>query len=261
MSKTSGFQELSSDNRKMFALKDDNVLLRESESLIHKATSSHVCSTDSVGYATPGNRSPMEAVVHVSEGFIPLWTKELVLRWRFDEGSLAVFQNPEPVKDKIRGLLGEALLKWGDASPIGFSENPEASDFQIVVRQSDNCTIHGCTLASAFFPDRGRHDFVIYPKMFGQSRKEQVDTMLHELGHVFGLRHFFAKTHETAWPSEIFGTHKPFSIMNYGNESELTDADRKDLKKLYQGAWSGALQTINGTPIRFVKPFHYQGHL
>jgi hypothetical protein len=60
---------------------------------------------------------------------------------------------------------------------------------------------------------------------------------------------------ETAWPSEVFGTHKPFSIMNYGSQSELTDYDKADLNRLYQAAWSGELTNINGTPIRFVKPF------
>jgi adenylylsulfate kinase-like enzyme len=47
--------------------------------------------------------------------------------------------------------------------------------------------------------------------------------------------------------------------MNYGDKSELTDADRSDLKKLYKSAWSGQLTNINGTPIKFVRPFHYLG--
>jgi hypothetical protein len=95
--------------------------------------------------------------------------------------------------------------------------------------------------------------------MFTQSRKEQVDTLIHEIGHTFGLRHFFANVSETAWPSQVFGTHKPFSIMNYGNQSELTDDDKADLKRLYQAAWSGELTKINGTPIQLVKPFHTVG--
>jgi predicted Zn-dependent protease len=94
--------------------------------------------------------------------------------------------------------------------------------------------------------------------MFTQSRKEQIDTLTHEIGHVFGLRHFFAPEMETAWPSEIFGEHKPFSIMNYGANSELSNEDRRDLRKLYEGAWSGELEEINGTPIKLVRPFHYR---
>ena len=39
------------------------------------------------------------------------------------------------------------------------------------------------------------------------------------------------------------------------DRSRLTDQDRADLKSLYQQAWSGQLTQINGTPIRFVRPF------
>ena len=92
--------------------------------------------------------------------------------------------------------------------------------------------------------------------MLTQSRKEQVDTLTHEIGHIFGLRHFFADVRESAFPSEVFGEHRPFSIMNYGSQSELTDDDKADLKRLYQAAWSGELTEINGTQIRHVKPFN-----
>jgi hypothetical protein len=73
------------------------------------------------------------------------------------------------------------------------------------MRTGDNCTPSGCVLASAFFPDSGRHQLVLYPKMFSQSKKEQIETLIHEIGHIFGLRHFFANVSETVWPSEIFG--------------------------------------------------------
>jgi hypothetical protein len=42
-----------------------------------------------------------------------------------------------------------------------------------------------------------------------------VDTLTHEIGHIFGLRHFFADVRESAFPSEVFGEHRPFSIMNF----------------------------------------------
>ena len=110
---------------------------------------------------------------------------------------------------------------------------------------------------SSFFPNAGRHPLYVYPKMFTQTEKEQVDTLVHEIGHVFGLRHYFAPESESEWPSEIFGEHKPFSIMNYGAMSELTETDRSDLRNLYQSAWSGKLTKINRTPIKLVRPFHY----
>jgi hypothetical protein len=160
------------------------------------------------------------------------------------------------LKAEIRTLFGEALLAWDVAAPVRFTEDEDVWDFEIVRRSSDACEAGRCVLASAFFPDPGRHQLVVYPMLFRQPRAEQVETLIHEIGHIFGLRHFFAKISETAWPSEIFGTHSKFSIMNYGQLSMLTDDDRNDLQRLYELVWRGAVTHVNGTPIRTVRPFH-----
>ncbi|MEO6719016.1 MAG: matrixin family metalloprotease [Ferruginibacter sp.] len=228
----------------------------EEEFQVHIIAPGIICDTDSRGHVTPQGRSPFEIVVDASEGFIPLWVKNTTLRWRFRKRSLSGFESPALAMEEIRKLFGEALLAWGDAAPVRFTEDDDVWDFEIVVKPADSCNPQGCVLASAFFPDAGRHEFVLYPKMFTQSRKEQVDTFIHETGHVFGLRHFFANISEIQFPSEIFGTHSKFSIMNYGILSELTDNDKSDLKRLYLLVWSGALTAINGTPIRLVKPYN-----
>jgi predicted Zn-dependent protease len=80
--------------------------------------------------------------------------------------------------------------------------------------RNDDCDANGCVLASAFFPDAGRHELVIYPKMFTQTHEEQVETMTHEIGHIFGLRHFFANITETAWPSQIFGVRRRMDVAS-----------------------------------------------
>ncbi len=232
---------------------------REAEPLVHVIRKGVRCATEKRGQATPHGRPPARIVVDASEGFIPLWAKDTTLRWRFQERSMQYFEDPAAAMIAIEELLGEALLKWGDAMPVKFAKRADAWDFEIVMRSADDCDFNGCVLAEAFFPDAGQHKLWLYPKMFTQSRKEVIDTLIHEIGHVFGLRHFFAQIAESRWRSEIFGTHDPFSIMNYGEQSELTDADKSDLKRLYQLAWSGDLTEINGTPIRFVKPFHTTG--
>ena len=226
---------------------------------VHQLGRGIICDTDTRGYETPRALSPTRIVVDASEGFVPLWAKNSTLRWRFREQSMTFFANPTSAKNEIRKLLGEAILDWGDAAPVKFSEKTDAWDFEIVVRKADDCDINGCVLASAFFPDAGRHKLEIYPQMFSQSREEQVQTLIHEIGHVFGLRHFFANVSETEWASEIFGKHSKFTIMNYGVLSRLTPDDRKDLRRLYKLAWTGELTEVNGTPIRFVKPFHMSG--
>jgi Metallo-peptidase family M12B Reprolysin-like len=222
---------------------------------VHVYRKGVVCGTEDRGHATPEGRSPLEIVVDASNGFIPLWAADTTLRWRFNEASFNAFQDPAVAKAEIRTLLGEAMLAWGDAAPVRLSERKDLWDFEVILMAGDNCSPNGCVLASAFFPDAGRHQLTIYPKMLTQVRKEQVETLIHELGHAFGLRHFFAQLSEGAWPSAVFGKHRKFSIMNYGADSFLTKADKADLKTLYTQARSGALDKINGTPIRLVRPF------
>lgn len=215
------------------------------------------CKTDTRGFATPNNDGRVSIVVDASEGFIPLWAKNCTLRWRFQEQAMKVFANPTAAKARIRELMGKALLAWGDAVPIKFAERRDAWDFEVVVRAAEDCDINGCTLAAAFFPDAGRHELEIYPTMFEQGEQEQIETLAHEFGHVFGLRHFFANISEKRWKSEIFGRHSPFSIMNYGPKSRMKPADRADLRKLYQKVWAGELTAINGTRVKLVRPSHY----
>ena len=226
------------------------------EERVHLLGQGRVCGTDSRGHQMPQGRSPLEIVVDASEGYIPLWSEGTTLRWRFNEPSMEIFRDPAMAMAELRKQFSEALLAWGDAVPVRFHENDDLWDFEISMSAGDNCTASGCTLARAFFPDSGRHNLLLFPKMFEQSRQEQIETWIHELGHIFGLRHFFATVDEAAWPSEIFGTHSKFSIMNYGSLSMLTEADQQDLRRLYEQAWSGALTHINGTPIQFVLPYH-----
>jgi hypothetical protein len=194
-------------------------------------------------------------VLHAPDGVVSLWEPDVTLRWRFRQASLDVFQNPGAVAARVEELLSKALLAWGEAVPVRFSRQEDNTDFEIVVRSNDDCDINGCVLASAFFPDSGRHQLVVYPQMFGQSEDEQIETMCHELGHVFGLRHFFAQVTESDIPSELFGVHEKFTVMNYGPNSMLTDNDRADLIRLYDEVWSGDRVDVNGTPIQLVKPF------
>ena len=222
---------------------------------IHIYGAGVVCGTDARGHAEPNARSPLELVVDATDGFIPLWDRDVSLRWRFQERSMAVFRRPDAAKDYLRQLFGEGLMLWQDAPPVKFTEVRDRWDFEITVRPVDSCTPNGCTLAMAFFPDSGRHELVIFPEMFRQSRQEQIETMAHELGHIFGLRHFFADIRERRWRSETFGTHSPFSIMNYGANSRMTTNDIEDLKTLYRLAWDGSLTEINGTPVALQRPF------
>jgi hypothetical protein len=107
-----------------FKLRDSSAPSSQSEDLVHVYRKKRIrCDTDSRGFATPANRSPLELVVDASEGFIPLWAKSSILRWRFRESSLQAFQDPNAAEAAIEQLFGEAILAWGDAAPIKFTKD------------------------------------------------------------------------------------------------------------------------------------------
>jgi predicted Zn-dependent protease len=213
-----------------------------------------ICVTEDRGKPKDRNVSLNEIWVGLGN-IIPLWAADVTLYWRFNPGSFRAFANPDAAQARIRTLLNTAISGWGDACPVTFAERKEGWDFEVVVRNAADCDARGCVLASAFFPDTGQHKLTIYPTMLQQDEEEQIETLTHEIGHIFGLRHFFAKLSESQLNAELFGTDVKFTIMNYGDESVLTDLDRKDLKDLYQLARSGKLTTINGTKIKLMQPF------
>ncbi|KAH7054922.1 peptidase M10A and M12B matrixin and adamalysin [Linnemannia elongata] len=220
---------------------------------------SRKCVTDSIGQTTPKGKSETALVLDAVPGFIPLWDVNVTLYYRFQERSLQKYtSDATATKQVIRDRLTEALQRWGSAVPVRFMENNAIWDFEIAMRADEDGI-----LASSFFPDGGQHELVIYPAMFDQPDDEQIDTLIHELGHVFGLRHFFAPAREKAFPYELWGQQSEFSIMNYEDlttptqeESILTRRDKYDLTKLYDLVWSRKLRQINGTPIVLFKPFH-----
>ncbi|MBL1219473.1 matrixin family metalloprotease [Chryseobacterium sp. L7] len=233
-----------------FELQTQNFL--PSEDRLHIYGNHTLCITDHKAY----KKSLTEIFVNASEGFIPLWEENVTLNWRFDKSMDTFFAKPELAKEGIRKLFSDAILSWEDACPVKFSENDDLWDFEITVLP-DRCNGSSCVLASAFFPKQGQDTLVIYPKLFTQSYKEQVETIIHEMGHIFGLRHFFAQIEEKEWRSEAFGKNDdPFSIMNYGDKSTLTVRDKSDLKELYRLVWSKKITQINRTPIKLFKPYH-----
>lgn len=236
-----------------FELKTSSFL--PAEEYRHVYNKNVICVTDSKGYAQPDNRDLTEIRVDSSNGFIPLWDKGVSLNWRFNRSFGSYFKNAEAAKAGIRNLFGEAIVAWKDACPIKFHEVKDAWDFEIAMHK-ENCNNSGCVLASSFFPGAGQNTFFIYPTMLQQVHVEQTDTIEHEMGHIFGLRHFFANISETQWKSELFGSNSPFSIMNYGDKSKLKPNDIKDLKRLYELVWSGGLTEINGTKIKKFVSFH-----
>ena len=245
----------------LLQFRDEEDYARLARGEVHRSRA-HRCKTDTVGYPNPADRSSLLEIrvgditgTTVNTGIIALWQRNMILRYRFNRESMLRMRNPERVMARVRELFAAGIELWGDAAPIRFAERPDAPDFEFEVRNADDCNPFGCVLAEAFLPDHGVHKFILYPEMFRQNENEQVETMAHEIGHIFGLRHFFANTREQNVPSELFGRDSRFTIMNYGDDSYMTDDDKRDLRTLYEEVWSGRRTDINRTPIRLMSPF------
>ncbi len=224
---------------------------------VREAESGHRirCGTEQRGYSTPNNSDSDDLRIDTPEGFASLWAEGTTLRWRFSPQAMLRFRYPQDEMEKIRVAMKRGLALWGDACPVRFTEARSNCDFEVAPAFMDDCDPTGCVLASAFFPNGGQNTLRIFPRMWGLPEEEQAETMAHEFGHIFGLRHWFAHIREQYRDQVPFGSNSPFTIMNYGRFGEMTDADRDDLRLLYREAWRGNLTEINGTPIRFVKPY------
>lgn len=83
MRKTSTIKQPKADSAQSnpFQPRNAEEAAREAEPQIHVFGKGVICDTDTRGHATPGNRTPFELVVDASEGFIPLWARDMTLRW------------------------------------------------------------------------------------------------------------------------------------------------------------------------------------
>ena len=144
----------SSTNPHPFDLSDPKESAKLKLGHVHRLKEGFRCVTDTRGQANPKGMSKVELLVDATEGFVPLWGPNTILRWQFADGTLTAFKDPDAAGRAIEAIFGKALLAWGDAAPVKFTKNTESSDFEIVVLTSDDCDPNGCVLASAFFPCR-----------------------------------------------------------------------------------------------------------
>jgi hypothetical protein len=212
------------------------------------------CATDPPSKAG----SHPEVVVDLARNKVPLWAQGTIVNWRFHDESFERYGDAQRMKHRVARLMQEAINAWGSVAPVQFEQSVDAWDFEIYMRQRRDCQNDGCVLASAFFPSSRRERMVLYPSLLEYDEAEQLSTLVHEIGHIFGLSHFFAQTDagEREFPSLVFGKHSRLTIMNYGSDSRLTEADRRDLARLYDAAWSADPEAEIGKKVHLLKARH-----
>ena len=143
--------------------------------------------------------------------------------------------------------LWEAAKLW-NAANIGVQfkwvDKWEDAEFALAYGGSN-----GDTLAMAFFPNTDDlNTLFVYSRAFDNDAiNYQANIFAHELGHVLGLRHEFAKQEGDA---VIFGPENPNSVMSYKFPPVIQNTDVIFTRNVYDYAGS----SIGGYPVVRVHP-------
>jgi hypothetical protein len=94
---------------------------------------------------------------------------------------------------------------------------------------------NGSVLASAFFPNgNDLNNLYVYQLAFDAKYVSYLSNILiHELGHVLGLRHEFAPEKE-GQGAIVFGPRDPLSVMSYSFPPEMQVSDCINTKLFYE---------------------------
>ncbi|KAI0384340.1 hypothetical protein F5Y04DRAFT_227186 [Hypomontagnella monticulosa] len=128
-----------------------------------------------------------------------------------------------------KGDLGVRFERVADSEPAVFQ-----------LMYSAPCRYRPAQLADSFFPGDPRHQqrLCVYEVAFGkESHGWMANVFCHELGHILGLRHEFARERELGSPAMLLGESNGSSIMNYFDElgkMGIQKSDYDGVKRFYQ---------------------------
>lgn len=140
----------------------------------------------------------------------------------------------------------QAVEDWTQFPGIGitFCETDDEDEATFYVRRRGKPDNGAKALAHAFPPNdhrkRKKRTLFVYDMAFREPRPNLAGVFGHELGHILGARHEFAKDEDKPWetkdPSVRIGSVNHNSVMRYpkvGEPWRVDDLDRQAIKSLY----------------------------
>ncbi|KAI0014715.1 hypothetical protein F4780DRAFT_767184 [Xylariomycetidae sp. FL0641] len=206
------------------------------------AFSRYPCHTQS---GTPPPQISSGAIRLGYNNVIGRWAKGAAPCWCVKRSSFPSIADAE----YAAACLREAVRLWRRAAPniptFNQTEDREIATFQLTYGSTDDLGL----LAEAFFPNQSRRELEVFKEAFSSMNKPFLtNILLHEVGHILGLRHEFAEI----IPSVQMGTPDRLSVMNYHGQADqwvITAADASWTNELYSD-----IQEIRGSRIQFVHP-------
>ncbi|KAE9569732.1 hypothetical protein CGMCC3_g14154 [Colletotrichum fructicola] len=176
------------------------------------------------------NDSPFDAIQVGLDSIIPRWKASTALKWFLkSEG----FPSADGAKLAAE-TMNQAAQDWNDLSfgvSISQTTDEAAANFNLVYQ--DNPPDEPGLLASAFFPLQADMDVVIYGTGLKNSENYPLkSTLLHELGHVFGLRHEFADE-DSRGQIQFMEANKD-SVMSYNGVVIIEETDKHGIREFYK---------------------------
>lgn len=188
------------------------------------------------GEYTCSNQPDPQALVVGEANLVTLWNDGSTINYTILANT---FPN-ETMRQTALTAFSEAAYNWTNAGftkiKLVYTDRLEDSKYTIRFQSTPS----GNTVASTFKPNLDDvTDVNVYPLFYqlGGSTQElfnrQVNTMQHEIGHIFGLRHEFALTGETNRPAIQIGDPNPLSIMSYNADRTIQPSDVATINVLY----------------------------
>jgi len=193
--------------------------------------------------------------VGVTKGSLALWKSGSVINWiaRMDG-----YPTRQHAMEAATALF-KATTRWNQAMDGRVK-------FQYVTKYDDACFQliyggnRGNVLASAFFPDHHQNALnslkVYDAQFFPQHKPFIVNTFLHEIGHILGLRHEHSHSGVPGWippedrangaESVVWGVKNPKSVMAYYKGQDIQESDVISIRKAYDELQDGKLITGQG---------------
>lgn len=145
--------------------------------------------------------------------------------------------------------MNQAAREWNNMAfgvIVSQTMDEAAANFNLIYKVNGPTEDMEGVYAEAFFPNQAHRDVIVYEFGMEESNRYKLkNVFLHELGHVFGLRHEFALEEEGDGAKQFMKPNKD-SVMDYNDLPTIQETDKEGIRQFYKLA---DRTKIDGSPV------------